>query len=102
MQESMFTIPIPPLLAIGFLIGILLLVMGYRIKSDLIKRHHQMGLGTVIIGIMIPITPLSWYGYWALTSIVLLGIIDIAIIVVTLIIGIVLVYKGIKFYSSAQ
>jgi len=102
MQELMFTIPIPPLLAIGFLIGIILLALGYRTKADLIKRHHQMGLGTVIIGIMIPPTPISWYGYWALTSVILLGIIDIAIIAVTLIIGIVLVYTGIKFYSSTQ
>ncbi|MHA2026565.1 MAG: hypothetical protein ACW98U_11760 [Candidatus Thorarchaeota archaeon] len=97
MQEQMFTIPIPPLLAIGFLIGIILLALGYRSQSD-----HQMGLGLVIIGLMIPITPISWYGYLMLTSALVLGLIEIVIIAVALIIGIVLMYKGFKIYSTPQ
>ncbi len=102
MQEQMFTIPIPLLLAIGFLIGIILIVLGYRNQSDLVKRHHQMGLGIMIIGFMIPVTPISWYGYWMLTNGLVLGLIEITIIAVALIIGFVILYKGFKIYSTTQ
>lgn len=98
----MFVVPIPPLLALGFLIGTILLVLGYREDSDLTRRHHLMGLGVVVIGIMIPVCPLSWYGYWIVTSGLVLGLIEITIIAVTLIIGILLVYKGVKTYSKPQ
>ncbi|MHA2300153.1 MAG: hypothetical protein ACXACD_04275 [Candidatus Thorarchaeota archaeon] len=102
MQEQMFVIPIPPLLALGFLIGIIILVLGYREDSDLTRRYHLMGLGVVVIGIMIPVTPLSWYGYWMVTSGLVLGLVEIAIIAVALIVGILLVYKGVKTYSGPQ
>ena len=102
MQEQMFTIPIPPLLALGFLIGIIMLVLGYREESDLTRRHHLMGLGVVVIGIMIPATPLSWYGYWMIIRGRVLELSEIAIIAIALIIGILLVYKGIKTYSGPQ
>ncbi|MHA2003575.1 MAG: hypothetical protein ACW960_05645 [Candidatus Thorarchaeota archaeon] len=102
MQEQMFVIPIPPLLALGFLIGIILLVLGYREESDLTRRHHLMGSGVVVIGIMIPITPLSWYGYWMVTRGLVLGLTEIVIIAIALIVGILLVYKGVKTYSGPQ
>jgi hypothetical protein len=102
MQEQMFTIPIPPLLAIGFLIGIILFALGLRNQDDLVKRNHQMGLGLVIIGFMIPVTPISWYGYQMVTSGLVLGLVEIFIISVAVIIGIVIVYKGVKTYSTAQ
>ncbi|MFW9806999.1 MAG: hypothetical protein ACFFFK_09755 [Candidatus Thorarchaeota archaeon] len=102
MQEVMFTIPIPPLLALGFLIGIVLYVLGYREQTVLTRRYHLMGLGLIIIGIMIPISPLSWYLYWFLTSVLILGLIDIAIIAVTLILGIVFLYIGFKTYTKSQ
>lgn len=98
----MFTIPIPPLLALGFLIGIVLYVLGYREQTVLTRRYHLMGLGLIIIGIMIPISPLSWYLYWFLTSVLILGLIDIAIIAVTLILGIVFLYIGFKTYTKSQ
>ncbi|MFW9886660.1 MAG: hypothetical protein ACFFER_00655 [Candidatus Thorarchaeota archaeon] len=63
MQQPMFAVPIPILLALGFLIGFVFLVLGYREESDLIRRNHLLGLGIVILGIMIPVTPLSWYGH---------------------------------------
>ena len=102
MQEQMFVVPLPPLLALGFLIGTILLALGYREDSDLTMRHHLMGLGVVVIGIMIPVCPLSWYGYWMVTSGLVLGLIEITIIAVALIIGILLVYKGVKTYSEPQ
>jgi hypothetical protein len=102
MQETMFSIPIPVLLALGFLIGIILLVLGYMEKTDPTRHQHLMGLGIIIIGIMIPITPLSWYGYLVLVRGLILGIIEIAIIALALIIGIVLLYIGSKTYMKSQ
>jgi hypothetical protein len=102
MQEQMVTIPIPPLLALGFLIGVVLLILGYREESDITRRHHLMGLGVVVIGIMIPVSPITWYGYWIVTIGLVLGLVEIAIIAIALIIGIVLIYKGIKTYSETQ
>ncbi|MHA2071807.1 MAG: hypothetical protein ACW985_08480 [Candidatus Thorarchaeota archaeon] len=102
MQEQMFAVPIPMLLALGFLIGIVILALGYREGSDMARRHRLIGLGVIIIGIMIPATPISWYGYWIVTSELVLGLIEIAIIAVTLVIGIILIYKGAKTYSVTQ
>ena len=102
MQEQMFTVPIPPLLAIGFLIGVILLVLGYRENADLTRRNHLMGLGLVTIGIVIPLTPATWYGYWVVTTGLVLGLLEIAVIAVTLIFGIILIYLGVKNYSRSQ
>ena len=102
MQDLMFTVPIPPLLALGFLIGVILLLIGYRENSDLTRRNHLIGLGFIVIGIMIPVTPISWYGYLAVTTVLVLGLIEIAILAVGLIIGIILMYLGAKTYSKSQ
>lgn len=103
MQGQTFTTPlIPPLLALGFLIGIILLVLGYREKTNLTRHQHLMGLGIMIIGVMIPVTPLSWYGYLIVTSGLILGLIEIAIIAVALILGIVFLYQGFRTYSKTQ
>jgi len=101
MQDSMIAIPIPAILVLGFLVGIILLLLGYRENTDPTKRQHRMGLGIIIIGIMIPITPASWYGYLIVTSGLILGLIEIAIIAVTLLIGIVLLYLGVKTFSKS-
>lgn len=102
MQEQMFAVPIPMLLALGFLIGFVILALGYREESDISRRHKLMGLGVIIIGIMIPTTPLSWYVYWMVTSSLVLGIIEIGVIAVALIIGVFLIYKGVKIQSATQ
>jgi hypothetical protein len=99
MQELMFSIPIPPLLALGFLIGLVLL-LGYRENADLVRRNHRMGSGLIIIGIMVPISPLSWYVYWILTSGLVLGLLDYAIIAVALVFGLIIMYFGAKIYSK--
>ena len=102
MQEQMFAVPIPMLLALGFLIGIVILALGYREGSDMARRHSLIGLGVIIIGIMIPATPISWYGYWMVISGLVLGLIEIAIIAVALVVGILLMYKGVKTYSTGD
>ncbi|MFW9817745.1 MAG: hypothetical protein ACFFEW_17645 [Candidatus Thorarchaeota archaeon] len=102
MQQLMFTIPIPPLLAIGFLTGIILFVLGYREHTDTSRRHHLMGSGLIVIGIMIPLSPISWYLYWILTSILILGLIDFVIIGFTLVAGIALIYRGFTIYVKFQ
>ena len=102
MQELMFTVPIPPLLALGFLIGFILLVLGYRENADLTRRNHLMGLGLIIIGIMIPVTPATWYGYLVVIHGLVLGITEIAVISIALILGIILMYLGAKNYSKSQ
>ncbi|MFW9887490.1 MAG: hypothetical protein ACFFER_04870 [Candidatus Thorarchaeota archaeon] len=103
MQEQILSINIPALLALGFLIGILLVAIGYREKGNPVLRAHRIGLGVIIIGIMIPATPLAWYGSWALiTGIIVLGILDIVIIILTLIVGFNGIYYGFKTYRSSQ
>ncbi len=102
MQELMFTVPIPPLLVLGFLIGVILLLIGYRENTDLTKRNHLIGLGLIIIGIMIPTTPITWYGYLMATTMFVLGLVEITILVVALLIGVILIYIGAKTYSRSQ
>ncbi|MFX0055278.1 MAG: hypothetical protein ACFFAX_15485 [Promethearchaeota archaeon] len=102
MQEQMLAVPLPMLLAIGFLIGFVFLGLGYREGSDLTRRYRFLGVGGITVGIMIPVTPISWYAYWIVTSGLLLGLIEITIIGVALIIGIFLIYKGVKIYSGNQ
>ena len=102
MQEQMLSVPLPMLLAIGFLIGFVFLGLGYREGSDLTRRYRFMGMGGITIGIMIAVTPISWYAYWIVTSGLFLGLIEIAIIGFALIIGILFIYKGVKIYSGTQ
>ncbi|MGY5855439.1 MAG: hypothetical protein RTS72_02490 [Candidatus Thorarchaeota archaeon] len=102
MQDLMVTVPIPPLLALGFLIGVILLLIGYRENSDLTRRNHLIGLGLIVIGIMIPVTPITWYVYLAVTTVLVLGLIEITILAVGLIIGIILMSLGVKTYSKSQ
>ncbi|MFX0055593.1 MAG: hypothetical protein ACFFAX_06345 [Promethearchaeota archaeon] len=98
----MFSINIPALLALGFLIGILLVAIGYREKENLVLRAHRIGLGTIIIGIMIPATPLTWYGSLGLmTGMIILGTLDIVIIILALIVGLIVLYYGFKTYTSS-
>ena len=100
--ENMLVIPIPPLLALGFLIGIILLVLGYREETDSTRHQHLMGLGIIIIGIMIPITPLSWYGTMIIAHGLTLGVFEIAVIAIALMIGAVFLYIGSKTYTKSQ
>jgi uncharacterized membrane protein len=102
MQEPMSTVFMPFILALGFTIGIVLLVLGYRETEDRPRRNRLMGLGIVVIGIMIPVTPISWYAYWVLTAALVLGIVELTIIGIAVILGIVLMYLGARIYTRVQ
>ncbi|MFW9810602.1 MAG: hypothetical protein ACFFE6_14585, partial [Candidatus Thorarchaeota archaeon] len=75
-----FSVNMPSLLIIGFLIGIIFVVLGNREMGDLVRRNRLLKIGISVVGIMIPVTPLSWYGYWALTSSIVLMPLDYIII----------------------
>jgi len=102
MQESMIAFSMPFILALGFLVGIVLLLLGYREIEDRPRRNRLMGLGTIVIGIMIPVTPVSWYVYLMLTAVLVLGIVELAIIAIAVILGIVLMYLGARIYVRVQ
>jgi hypothetical protein len=98
----MFVVPIPPLIALGYLIGIVLLVLGYREMDDSTRRNHLMGSGTLVIGFMIPATTLAWYGYLVIASGLVLGVIELGFIAITVILGAILMYQGARLYTMAQ
>lgn len=102
MQEPMFAVFMPSVLVVGFLIGIVLLVLGYLEDEDRPRRNRLMGLGTIVIGIMILVTPISWYGYWVLTAALVLGIVELTIIAIGVVLGVVLMYQGTRIYSRVQ
>ncbi|MFX1261861.1 MAG: hypothetical protein ACFFAZ_07240 [Promethearchaeota archaeon] len=102
MQQLMFTIPFPPLLILGFLIGIILIVLGYREQTDFTRHQHLMGLGIIIIGIMIPVSVIAWYGYLVLANRLVLGIIEISIIAAAFLIAISIIFIGFMTYSKSQ
>lgn len=96
----MFVVNIPSLLVLGFGIAILFLVLGFRERADFSKRSMFIRIGLDLLGLMVIVTPLSWYGTWALTSgLVHMTILDILIVTVFtalggLIIGVSVVYEG--------
>lgn len=93
----------PGILLTGFMIGIILVVMGFRENQNLVRRNHLMGMGIVVIGIMIPVTPLSWYIYWeGVFGLFTLAIEHQVVIAFTLIIGIVLAYQGARIYGRIR
>jgi len=99
---QIFAINVPSLLIIGFLIGVILIIRGNRDLEDLTKRSRLLKVGISIIGIMIPVTPLSWYGYWVFSSGMALMIIDYAIIAISIVVGIIVIYKGLTTYPASQ
>jgi uncharacterized membrane protein len=102
MKVQMFSINMPSLLVIGFLIGIILIILGSRESEDLSRRNRLLKSGILIVGIMIPVTPISWYGYWVLTSSLELLLLDYIIIAVAIVIGILVIYQGFKSYTGGQ
>jgi hypothetical protein len=97
---QMVSVSMPFLLAIGYLIGIVLIVLGYRETEDPAKRTRLLRMGFLIIGIMIPITPISWYAYWIISTGLILVLIDYVIIAMALIVGLILIYWGFNTYTN--
>ena len=67
-SETMFIISVPALLMIGFAVAVLFLVLGYRERVDLSKRERSIRIGLVLLGLMVIVTPLSWYGFLAIVA----------------------------------
>jgi Na+/phosphate symporter len=65
MQESqvMFGLSAPGILGIGFVIAILLIVIGFREKDDFPRKVRFIRAGGILFGIMIIVTGLTVYGY---------------------------------------
>ena len=57
---SVFTV-----LVVGFCAGVLLLVLGYRKRGDIVMSRLLTKAGLVLCGLMITVTPLSLYEYLA-------------------------------------
>lgn len=99
---QMVSVNIPVLLAIGYLIGIVLIIIGYRETEDLARRTRLLRIGILIVGVMIPVTPISWYAYWIIATGMILVLIDCIIIAIALIVGLIVIYWGFKSYTSEQ
>ena len=103
MQVVQFGVSMPGILATGFLIGVILIILGSRENQNLERRNHLIGLGTIVIGIMIPVTPLSWYLYWVgIIGLLILGGEPQIVTLFALVIGIIVIYQGIRIYRRKQ
>ena len=84
----MVSINIPSLLILGFLVGVVLLIIGYREGADLRRRNRLMGSGLGIIGIMTLMTPVSWFLSLAYRyGVVMMNSSDIAIFAMLVFLG---------------
>lgn len=87
---------IPALLIIGFVIAIILLILGFVEKKNPLRKKRLMAAGTILLGIMIAAVPLTWYGSWAITmGSILMTISDILIMAFLSIIGGIIITLGI-------
>ncbi len=64
MQEVMFSINIPSLLLLGYLIAALLLYLGMKETEKPHLKYKYLWTGINLLGVMCIVTPFSWYGYW--------------------------------------
>jgi hypothetical protein len=67
-QQSMVTISLPSLLMFGLIIAIALIFYGRSKGKENSGYYTLIGIGISLLGIMVVISPLFWYGYWALTG----------------------------------
>jgi len=51
------------ILGTGFVIAFLLLVIGFREKRDFLRKVRFVRAGGILLGVMIIITGVTWYGY---------------------------------------
>jgi len=84
------TISIPSVLAIGFIAALVLYLLGQR-KA-----------GIVLFGLMIIITPLSWYGSFAMQGSILMTIGDILILALLSAIGGIIIGVGLLYRSGLK
>jgi hypothetical protein len=61
-----FIINVPALLMMGFAVAVLFIILGYRERVDITKREKSIRIGLGLLGLMVIVTPLSWYGSLAI------------------------------------
>lgn len=63
MQESqiMFTVPLPPLFAMLYLIALILLILGTREHQDIVRRTRFLKMGGVLLGFTTILLGFLWY-----------------------------------------
>lgn len=83
-------ISIPGLLAVGFIAALVLYLLGQR----------QAGI--ILFGLMIIITPLSWYGSFAMQGSLLMSIGDILILSLLSSIGGIIIGVGLQYKSGLK
>ncbi len=70
----------PGILGIGFVIAIILIILGYREKEDFLKKVRYVRSGGILFGIMILISGLIVYGYLVATMAYSLTLGDVMIL----------------------
>jgi len=83
----MFVISPLGILAFGFMIAILLIIIGFREKSDYLRKVKLIRAGGILLGLMMIATGLTWYGYPASTSSMPLILEDVVILTLVSSIG---------------
>jgi hypothetical protein len=83
----MFSFSAVGILGLGFVIAIVLLILGLMEKTDYSKRVRMSRAGGILLGLMVIATGLTWYGYVVLTSSIPLTIVDVVILTLVAAIG---------------
>ena len=79
-QQVMFGFNAPGILGTGFLIAILLIVIGLREKDDFHKKVRYLRSGGILFGIMIIATVFIVYAYLAMTVTLIMTLGDVTIL----------------------
>jgi uncharacterized membrane protein len=103
-QQPLVTVSVPAVLAVGFIIGIVLLVVGLLEQKDRTQRAHLTGAGALLLGIMTVATPLLWYGCWPLLtgSVIIMSISEIAVLTLLGLVSGVLITYGIQLVRTRE
>jgi len=95
--QPLVAVSLPALLALGFVVGLVLLVLGLLEMKKGKRRAHLIAGGTTLLGVMSVVTPLTWYGYWAfLGGVVVMGLGDLLIVALLALFGGLLIAFGIQ------
>ncbi|MBD3160207.1 MAG: hypothetical protein GF309_15625 [Candidatus Lokiarchaeota archaeon] len=86
-MQPQFTINIPGVISFIILLAVLLLVLGFGEKSNLQKRRNMIGAGTILIGVVVILGPLSFYMYLITAVSLVLGVSDILLLSLSSVLG---------------
>ena len=93
----------PALLALGFIIGIVLVVVGLLAQKNRDRRAHLMAAGVLLLGIMSIVTPLLWYAYPAfLTGLAIVTAGELVLLTLLAVVGGLLIAYGIQLAWTRQ